>query len=124
MFVFINPVKLQIFMSGLTKKFDRYAVTYNATKPTVTGKFIAEIGCLSDSTPIAWIYFYPDGDSIPSNTVNSSGMIQLYYEIKRFNDIITILRYETPLTLWVDPVTGGGGLISGASELIGQQEGV
>jgi hypothetical protein len=111
-------------MSGVLKSFDHYALNYNAVKPTDTGKSIVEMGCYSGTTPVAWIYFYPDGATLPSNTVNSSGMIQLCYEIKRFNDIITIMRYEKPLTIWADSVTGGGMVSSGTTELIGQQEGV
>jgi hypothetical protein len=111
-------------MSSLTKSFDFYTIFYYARKSTDTTAYIANIACYKASASVGTILFHPDGSTLPANTINADGTIGLHYEMKRFNDIITILRYEKPLQIWVDTGSGAGCILTDGSEPVGEQEGV
>jgi len=52
----------------------------------------------------------------------NEGKITIRYHIDRFNDIINILRYEKPLKIYIDTESLIGGISTGTSEPVGEQE--
>jgi hypothetical protein len=53
------------------------------------------------------------------------GGVSIHYPIAYFNDIISLLRYEKPISLFLNDADLIGGLTSaGTGEPVGEQEGV
>ena len=67
------------------------------------------------------IVFFKDDSTIPSNANYSSGP-SIHYHLKRFNDIILILRYEKPLYLFLNLDNLIGILATGDKEPVGEEE--
>lgn len=72
------------------------------------------------------ITFWPRGQ-VPQSRVNPSGQFFLNYEIDRYPEIISTLRYEKPISVYVvwdanNFVTQGH--VSAVGENVGEQEGV
>lgn len=56
----------------------------------------------TDARPfeIGWIWFMPDGQTLPAANIDSSGRINLYYSQGRFTTILELLRNEKPIQLF------------------------
>ena len=78
-------------MSNIVKRFDSYKLWYYSGH-----KFPAHIQCFDELKPSGNITFYKDGDTAPANKRDD---FTIYYPMSRFDDVITILRYEKPLYL-------------------------
>jgi len=100
--------------------FDSYKIFYYTDRPFAP--FQAMIYCYRGSQYVGRIVFYPDGN------VPMSAQASLHYAFSRFDDVVTMLRYEKPLYLWWDSYSQGGqqvtfGMIAtSANEPTGEQE--
>jgi hypothetical protein len=107
-------------MAATTEMFDSYKIFYYTDRPFAP--YQAMIECYRGSQYVGRIIFYPDGD------VPMSGEASLHYPFSRFDDVVTMLRYEKPLYLWWDSYPEGGeevifGMISTSEqEPTGEQE--
>lgn len=109
-------------MADADISFDSYQIEYYTPSPTVITQAI--IRCFKGSTKVGNIFFNPNGTAIPPSTVGSDGTITFYYEISRFNDVISILRYEKPLGLRFISANTFASIYTGSNEAVGEQEGV
>jgi hypothetical protein len=108
----------------VTKSFDRYLLTYVGGTSLQGGEPGADINCYQANSRVGLLRFFRDGATMPANKVLSDGSLALYYEMSRFNDVITTLRFEKPLMLVVNSDTGFGYICSATLEPVGEQEGV
>jgi hypothetical protein len=102
------------------KDFDSYQLGY-VTDSGFSGNVNAcEINCFKSNAFVARICFIKEGKTIPANTTYS-GAPYIYYPLSQFGDVIGILRYEKPLSLYVDTVSHVAAVTTG-QEPIGEQE--
>ena len=99
-------------MNPIKKDFNQYRLQY------YNGQ--AYIECWQGSAHAGTIVFVKDDTPLPPNKVVNNSIV-LYYSLRRFNDVITILRYEKPLYLWLNP-DNLLGCVSTTMEPIGEQE--
>lgn len=101
---------------AITKEFNKYKISYYTGN---SGLIAAIINLYSDSVRVGTINFYKEGEILGTNSSGDS--IRVYTQIERFNDIVTILRYEKPLYInFVEETLAG--FISTGSEDAGEQE--
>jgi hypothetical protein len=101
---------------------DKYALYHSACGNLATNYIV----CYNAGSVQGQICFYPKGQVLAS-TVSSTGFFSLGYEIDRFHDIITTLRYEKPIYIilfWDANNVITTGYVSTSLEPIGEQEGV
>lgn len=113
-------------MTTITKDFDTYQIKYASRKiQTNSGlsTLYANITCLSGTNhvQVGTIRFLdtPLQDSSYANNV-----ITMYLDILRFNDIVTLLRYEKPFRMYFDESKKEASIQSFSHEPVGEQEGV
>ena len=105
-------------MAWVTERITKYQIRYKSYRLGTQ----AQIWCYNGTKRVGGIYFEPD-DAEPTWASYNDGRINLYYPLKCFNDIITILRYEKPLFIGVNTQSGGSGSVGTASyESIGEEE--
>lgn len=104
-------------MPWVTKDFDKYRMQI------ISGHQIqAEINPLNaDGTNMARILFVKDDAPLLINTMTAT-QIHLSFPVSRLNDIVNMLRYETPLSLHYNTDTRVGKLTTRHAELVGEQE--
>jgi hypothetical protein len=109
-------------MATVQVEFTRYIVYYFSGSSPALVPQEAEIDCFSDSgVRVGIIFFYPDDAPRPANENTISGLY-LHYALRRFGDIVALLKDEKPLYLNLDPSTKLGYVATGI-EPIGEQEG-
>lgn len=106
-------------MPGTNKEFNEYKIFYYTDRPFAP--FQAMIYCYHETEYVGRIVFYPDGQ------VPMSHQASLHFPFGRFNDVVTMLRYEKPLFMHWDSYTDGEkvvewGTISTMKEPTGEQE--
>jgi len=109
-------------MTYLKLKFTHYSLCYYANdKERKPGDCIIKISCYSDDKrakrkhdgTALTIKFFKDDSEIPPNECRKYGSnwvekygwvdkINLHYPISQFSDIISILRHEKPLCLFIE----------------------
>lgn len=96
-------------MATIHRDFTDYVVYYiSGSSPTAGVAQDAEIDCFSSKGDRAGaIYFYPDNVPLPTNQNTVNG-IYLHYSMKRFADVMTMLKEEKPLYLSLDTVNNTG----------------
>jgi hypothetical protein len=111
-------------MAYVQQYFTRYVVYYiSGSSPAIGVLQDAEIDCFTEQNKRAGIiYFYPDNVPLPSNANTVNG-IYLYYRMKRFADVMTMLKDEKPLYLAFEDIKKHG-YVGTSSEPVGEQEGV
>ena len=111
-------------MPQVQQAFTRYVVYYiSGSSPAIGLPQAAEIDCFTDEDVRAGgIYFYPDHVPLPANQSTVNG-IYLYYKLSRFAHVMTMLKEEKPLYLYLD-TTKHSGYVGTSSEPVGEQEGV
>jgi len=99
--------------------FDSYAVAHRSRN----FGYEADIALFEANTVnlIGRLYFIKDGDPLPPNSSNVNGP-QIYFPLSRYNEIVSTLRLEKPLTVALDTVSLAGAVYSG-KELVGEEEG-
>lgn len=103
-------------MSLIRKDFDSYKIWYSSGHP-----YDAHIYCYKEGTYVGRFVFYKDGQNVPPNSNLPSGP-SLHYPLSRFNDIVSILRYEKPLYLFLNTANNIGHLATSQNEPVGDQE--
>jgi hypothetical protein len=107
-------------MAPTSVAFDSYKIFYYTDRPFAPIQ--AMNYCNLGSRYVGRIVFYPDGN------VPMSAQASLHYSLSRFDDIVTMLRYEKPLYLWWDSYIEAGqhvtfGMIATSeTEPTGEQE--
>jgi hypothetical protein len=109
-------------MAQYTNGFDAYQV-FNYSGPTqlqiviqvyASGIFNGRIGFYPENGPVA-----PNGEIQPTGVKVPA----INYPVSRFQGVMGMLRYEKPLYIYLDTVTGFGFLGTSQLEPIGEQEG-
>jgi len=103
-------------MATVKKNFDAYKVWYYSGHP-----YEALVYCYQGSIYVGRIVFFKDESQIPSNANYSSGP-SIHYPLSRFNNIISILRYEKPLYLFLNLDNLIGILATAEQEPVGEEE--
>lgn len=111
-------------MPLVARNFDTYSVTYIGGRSLQSGEPGADVNCYLGSVRVGLIRFFRDTATTPANQLNRDGTLGLYYEMSRFGDVITLLRYEKPLFLAVNTDNGFGYVATSTLEPTGEQEGV
>jgi len=107
-------------MSLVWKDFDSYQLKYVSDSGFTGNVNACEIDCFKSNAFVARICFIKAGTTMPANAVNS-GAPYVYYPLSQFGDVITTLRYEKPLSMYVDSDSHIGAITSG-QEPVGEQE--
>jgi hypothetical protein len=118
-------------LTEIEEEFDRFMVLYSSLdlgdkNPQTNGtKSAATIVCYQGNQLVGVLSFH-ERQPPPVNSYRGSRVphINLNFHISRFNEIMNLIRYQRPLTIWFDVSRSDGGLSSGEIEDIGQQEGV
>jgi len=97
-------------------EFDSYRLAYYALGkyPRVT------IWCFKGNVQVGQIEFR-EQSVLGAPLLSTVGPV-LFYPLEQFNDIITILRYEKPLYLYLWPNLEQGGVSTSEQEPVGEQE--
>ncbi len=102
-------------MPTVTKPFDSYKLWYYSHfNPE------AIIYCYKGRLQVGQINFYNDA-SVPQNSSKTFGP-EINYPISKFNDVITILKEEKPLCLFLSTHTGVGIVSTAEKEPVGEEE--
>ena len=107
-------------MSVVWKDFDSYQLGYVSDSGFTGTVNACEINCFKSNAFVARICFIKEGKTIPANAVYS-GAPYIYYPLSQFGDVIGTLRYEKPLSLYLD-TDSHVGAITTANEPVGEQE--
>jgi hypothetical protein len=102
------------------KDFDSYQFGYVSDSGFSGNVNACEINCFKAGTFVGRIVFIKEGKVIPANALYS-GAPYVYYPLSQFGDVITTLRYEKPLSMYVDSDSHIGAITSG-QEPVGEQE--
>jgi hypothetical protein len=112
-------------MTTITKDFDTYQIKYASRKvQTSSGlsTLYAVITCQSGTNHVQvgtiWFLDTPLQDSSYTNNI-----ITMCLDISRFNDIVTLLRYEKPFRMYFDDSKKEASIQSFSHEAVGEQEG-
>ncbi len=114
-----------------TKKgFDQYVVRINGGNDGRVGLVM----CYSGNSFVGRIDFYPDGEALPKDYLwhpGSSGeCVILHMPMSRFDSVLSTIREESPLNLYINANNGGGASTQGFGYLtttdkepVGEEEG-
>lgn len=103
-------------MATITKHFDAYKLWYNSGHP-----YEAHIYCYAGTAYMGRIVFFKDDAVIPANA-NYGGNPSIHYPLSRFDHVISILRYEKPLYLFLNLDNLIGHLATAEREPTGEEE--
>jgi hypothetical protein len=111
-------------MAYVSRAFTKYVVYYiSGNSPQIGVPQDIEIDLFDDDWKRAGaVYFYPDTiANLPQCNENING-IYLYFRTSRFNDVMTMLKDEKPLTLYFNQEKKHGYIL--ANEQVGGHEGL
>ena len=103
-------------MPTVKKDFDAYKIWYYSGHP-----YEALIYCYKGTRYVGRIVFFKDDSVMPPNANYSSGP-SIHYGLGRFNDIISILRQEKPLYLFLNLTNLIGIVATDELEPVGEEE--
>jgi hypothetical protein len=108
-------------MTQYTNGFDTYQVFYY----TGNTQFQAVIQVYAAGIFNGRIAFFPDGSPVPNGEIQPTGVKvpAINYPLSRFNDVITMLRFEKPLYIYLDTTPLVGFVGTSQQEPVGEQEG-
>ena len=106
-------------MAVIDKEFNSYRIRYNSNKASNPNKTEAAVIIYFNNKNVGALRFR-EVLPLPVNVLNLDGTAELYYHLDRFNDIITILRYEKPLRVQV--TSDGDGRVYTGFEPTGEEE--
>ena len=89
-------------MAIIGRDFDSYRLWYYSS-----GDLFALIHCYKGTVFMGRISFFKEGNPVPPNADLPNGP-SIHFSAGRFNDIMTILRQERPLYLFLNPDTLAG----------------
>jgi hypothetical protein len=109
-------------LPSIIKSFDSYKIYHFAGRRPLEGRITAAwIPCFNQGRQIGSLSFMTDESDVQENDYGN-GQIKLFYHLDRFNEVVTTLRYEAPLSLMVDTETLEGALITRELEPVGEEE--
>ena len=103
-------------MATVRKDFDAYKIFYYSGFT-----YEALIECFKEGVLVGRMVFFKEGH-IPPNKNYGSGP-SIHYSLDRFDDVITTLRHEKPLFLFLNLDTLSGMLATSELEPTGEEEG-
>jgi len=103
-------------MATVQKDFDSYKIWYYSSY-----SYESLIYCYQGGAYVGRMVFFSDDTPLPPNANYSSGP-SIHYPISRFNDIVSMLRYEKPLYLFLNLDNLIGILATDALEPVGEEE--
>lgn len=98
--------------------FNSYSIQYLSQDPNRE----AIVLCYQDTEIVGYIEFVKNGVDLPPN-VGKYHASTIYYRLSRFQNIVSMLREESPLMLQVNTNTGVGMLTTASREPVGDEEG-
>lgn len=104
-------------MATVKKDFDSYKIWYYSRHG-----YEALVYCYQGGVYVGRIVFFPDEGALPPNVNYASGP-SIHYPLSRFNDVISILRYEKPLYLFLNLDNLIGFVATQDLEPTGEEEG-
>jgi hypothetical protein len=104
-------------MPTVKKDFDRYKIWYSSGHP-----YEAHIYCYKVKSYRGRIVFFKDNSVVPPNHMAFKKCPSIHYKLSQFNDIISILRYEKPLYLFLNLDNMVGLLSTEEYEPVGEEE--
>ena len=109
-------------LSSINKDFDQYTLDYDGGEALQSGNAGAVFNCYKSNTYVGSIIFWSDKGPTPPNSYDSARKaIVLYYEMSRFNDVVTLLRLEKCLQLGINSTTLRGGISINRRVAVGEQ---
>jgi hypothetical protein len=103
-------------MATVKKDFDAYKIFYYSGF-----SYEALIECYKAGALVGRMVFFKDGSQIPANRNYASGP-SIHFPLSQFDDVVGILRHETPLYLFLNLDTLSGQLATSELEPTGEEE--
>jgi hypothetical protein len=104
-------------MTQIKKAFDSYTLAHQSAY----FGYEVSIGCFAAGTMAGRIVFFKDSTPLPKNVSLDYGP-EIHYPLSRYMEIITTLREESPLYIWLDTVELVGSITTD-KEAVGEEEG-
>jgi hypothetical protein len=105
-------------MTIIKKAFDSYTLAHQSADFS----YEISIGCFfAGSTMMGRIIFFKDNVPLPKNVSLDYGP-EIHYPLSRYREIMTTLREENPLYIWLDTSTLVGSITTD-KEAVGEEEG-
>ena len=104
-------------MSSIRKRFDNYRIYYmtgGAENPL--------INCYDGDTYVGKLCFHDEDAPLPPNAVVPDEIIYLRYKVSQFNDVVGMLRNESPLFLRISEPSLIGYIGTSEAEPVGEEE--
>jgi hypothetical protein len=109
-------------MPAIIKSFDSYKIYHFAGRKPIDGSMAAAwIPCFYNGKQVGSLSFMDNLQDIHDNDYDND-QILLFYHLGRFDEIITTLRYESPLFLMLNTDSLEGALITKELEPVGEEE--
>jgi len=107
-------------MASTSYEIDSYEI-YHYTE---NSPYSAAINCKGSGSVKGTLYFYKEGATIPDNSKTDSGKLYIRFRDNQLNNILSTLRQEKPLYIWLDTTFLIGGLktSSASFEPVGEEE--
>jgi hypothetical protein len=107
---------------SIIRAFDSYKIYHFAGRQPLERRMVTDwVPCFYQGKQIGSLNFMLDESDVQDNEY-WNGQIKLYYHVDRFVEIVTTLRYESPLSLMIDTDTLEGALITKELEPVGEEE--
>jgi hypothetical protein len=103
-------------MATIVRDFDSYRLWYYSNDA-----LFALIYCYKGTVFMGRISFFKERDTIAPNANLPNG-VSIHFSASRFNDVITILKQERPLYLFLNPDTLSGAVGNTHLEWTGEEE--
>jgi hypothetical protein len=122
-FSLFHPSSFNI-MPAVVRPFDSYKIYHFAGPRPLEGEMAAVwVPCFQQGKQIGSLSFLSDAKDVQDNDYDEAkDQILLFYHIDRFTEVITTLRYESPLFLMLNTDTWEGALITKELEPVGEEE--
>ncbi len=109
-------------MPGVIKFFDSYKLYHFAGRKPVEGKMaLVWVPCFDNGKQVGALTFTKTDAALAENSYQDD-QISLFYGLDRFDEIVTTLRYESPLFLMLNTDSLEGALITQELEPVGEEE--
>ena len=103
-------------MRNSLRDFDGYKLWYFSND-----RLFAIVHCYKGSEFVGRIAFFKEGEKVPPNA-DLGNRPSIHFAAKRFNDMMTILKQERPLFLFLNPETLMGSVANTHFEWTGEEE--
>jgi hypothetical protein len=109
-------------MPSIIKSIDSYKIYHFAGRKPLDGSMTATwVPCFFNGKQVGSLSFMIDREDVQDNDYDND-QILLFFHIDRFKEIISTLRYESPLFLMLNTDSLEGALITKELEPVGEEE--